>query len=342
MKVFKSYCYFSFVDHKSVIKELSSTNRKAVYILHGDEPFYIDLIEKFASEHLIPEDAQGFDQTIFYGKETDLNTVLNTAKRFPLMGDFQLIVVREAQNIKKYDELITYLQNPQPQSVIIFALKGKKIDARTLKKFEGSFSVFESKKLYDNQIPAWIVQLAQSKKMSIDDKTATLIAEYLGNDLNKIANEITKLDTLLVGNKTITAEIVEHNIGISKEFNFFELNSALARRNILQANRIINHFSANPKNYPLVVTIGSLYKFFNSVLLAHFCENNSSDFLAKKLQLNFFAAKDCEAGTRHYSKKKLAEIFELLNEFDLKSKGYGNTNTSEGDLLKELTYRILH
>lgn len=330
------------MSYQNIIKDIAKGNFKPIYFLHGDEPYFIDLVEKFATTKIIDESARDFDQTILYGKDTDLQTVVNSAKRFPMMGSHQVISVREAQNFKKFDELISYSQNPQKQTILIFSYKGKKLDARVVKKFSKEIEVLESKKLYDNQIPAWIVNQVTSEKLQISEKSAVLISEFLGNDLAKISNELKKLSISLPKNSIITPEIIEQNIGISKDYNLFELSSALANRDIVKANRIVNHFGANEKNYPIVVTIPSLYRLFSKIMGIYFAPSDNPDVVAKTIGVNKFFLKDYTTGKRNYTKRQLFNIISHLNEYDLKAKGYGNTSSTDGELLKELVFKILH
>lgn len=330
------------MDHKIIIKEIAAGNHKPVYFLHGDEPYFIDLIERFVTERILDESVKGFDQTILYGKDTELISVINAAKRFPMMGDLQIISVREAQHYRKFDELIEYLKNPQTQTILLFSFKGKKLDKRISKKFGSNAVLFESKKFYENQIPDWIVSYVASKKLQISIKSSVLLSEFLGNDLGKISNEVDKLAISLPANSMITPEIIEQNIGISKEYNTFELSSAIAAKDVLKTNRIVSHFGNNPKNYPLVVTISMLYGLFSKIMCCHFAGSSNPDVLAKTIGVNRFFIKDYEIGMKNYNKRKLFQIIELLNDYDLKSKGYGNTSSPDGELLKELAFKILH
>ncbi len=331
------------MTYQQIIKDISKGDYSPIYFLHGDEPYFIDLIEKFATSKIVDESAKDFDQTILYGKDTELQTVVNSAKRFPMMGAIQLISVREAQNFKSFEPLIKYAENPQKQTILIFSHKGKKLDKRVEKKFKDTpVLFFESKKLYDNQIPAWVVNHVASMKLQISEKSSSLISEFLGNDLAKIDNELKKLAISLPKNSIITPEIIEQNIGISKDFNFFELSTALANRDIIKANRIVNHFAANEKNYPLVVTIPNLYRLFSKIMGVYFAPSDNPEVVAKTIGINKFFLKDYTSGKRNYSKRQLFNIISILNEYDLKSKGYGNSTTSEGDLLKEMVFKILH
>ena len=330
------------MDYKQIIKEISAGNQKPVYFLQGDEPYFIDLIERFTTERILDEGVKGFDQTIFYGKDTELTSIVNAAKRFPMMGELQIISVREAQCYKNFDALIEYLKKPQDKTLLLFSYKGKKLDKRILKKFGQNAVIFESKKFYDNQVPDWIVNYVASKKLQVSIKSAVLLSDFLGNDLSKIVNEVNKLSILLPPNSIITPDIIEENIGISKEYNTFELTNALINQDILKSNRIAAHFGKNPKNYPLIVTISMLYGVFSKIMCLYFIQSSNPEVIAKELGIRSFFLKDYQVGKSKYSKRKLFQIISLLNEYDLKSKGFGNSSATDGDLLKELIFKILH
>lgn len=329
------------MSYQNIIKDIAKGSYKPVYFLHGEEPYFIDLVEKFALRTIVDESAREFDQSIFYGKDTELQHIVNSAKRFPMMGAHQVIAVREAQHIKKFDELIHYCKNPQHKTILIFSYKGKKLDARVAKKITNT-EFLDSKRLYDNQIPGWIVNQVASEGLKIDEKSAVLISEYLGNDLSKIANELKKLAIAVPKQTFITPEIIEHHIGISKEFNLFELSAAIAHRDIVKCNRIVNHFAANEKNYPIVVTIPSLYRLFSKIMGVYFSPSDQPDIIAKTIGVNKFFIRDYTAGKRNYSKRQIFNAISLLNEYDLKAKGYGNVSVNEGELLRELVFKIMH
>lgn len=330
------------MEHQNIIKDIAKGKIAPIYLLHGDEPYFIDAIEKFITTNIIDESAQSFDQTILYGRDTNMQSIVNAAKRFPMMGDKQVISIREAQNIKKFDDLITYAKNPQNQTVLVFSVKGRKIEKKITGKLPPSVVIFESKKFFDNKIPGWIVQQVASEHLQISEKSAVIISEYLGNDLAKIANELKKLAISLPKNSIITPEIIEQNIGVSKEYNHFELTSALAKREILKVNKITKHFAANPKNYPLAKTIPILYGLFSKIMACHFLQTESPDVIAKQIGVNRFFVKDYLQGKANYSKRKLFNIISILNEYDLKGKGVGNSSTPEGELHKEMIFKILH
>tara|TARA_Y100000766_G_C18857325_1_gene581396 strand:+ start:321 stop:1313 length:993 start_codon:yes stop_codon:yes gene_type:complete len=330
------------MNHQLIIKNIARGSYSPIYFLHGQEPYYIDLIEKFATSQIIKNEAKDFDQTIVYAKDTDLQTIINSAKRFPMMGSYQVISVREAQNFKNFDKLIDYAKKPQDQTILIFSFKGKKLDARTQKKLNENVDFFESKKLYDNQIPGWITKQVESQQLKISEKSSVILSDFLGNNLAKIANEIKKLSISIPKDSEITPEIIEKNIGISKDYNIFELSNAIANKEIIKANRIVNHFASNEKNYPLVVTLSSFYRLFSKIMGCYFSPSDQPDIVAKTIGVNPFFAKDYINGKRNYSKRQIFKIIGYLNDYDLKSKGYGNVSTSDGELLKELVFKILH
>jgi len=330
------------MTYQNIIKDIAKGNYKPVYFLHGEEPYFIDLVENFAITNIIDKSARDFDQTILYGKDSELQTIINSAKRFPMMGSYQVISVREAQHIKKFDELIQYCEKPQTQTILIFSYKGKKIDARTAKKFKKNIELLESKKLYENQIPGWVINQVKSEGLEITEKSAVLISEFLGNNLGKITNELKKLSIALPKKSVITPEIIEQNIGISKDFNLFELSTAVANRDILKANRIVNHFGANEKNYPIVLTIPSLYRLFSKIMGVYFSPSDNPEVIAKTIGVNKFYLKDYTSGKQNYSKRQIFKAIGLLNEYDLKAKGYGSNSVTSGELLKELIFKIMH
>ncbi len=330
------------MNHQLIIKKIAKGSYSPIYFLHGQEPYFIDLIEKFATTKIINEAARDFDQTIIYGKETELQTVINSAKRFPMLGSHQVVSVREAQNFKNFEELISYSKKPQNQTILIFSYKGKKLDARIIKKLNQNVEFFESKKLYENQIPGWIVNFVKSEFLQISEKSAVLISEFLGNDLAKIANEIKKIAINLPKNTLITPELIEKNIGISKDYNIFELCTAIANRDILKANRIAKHFAANEKNYPITITLSNFYRLFSKIMGCYFSPSNQPNIIAKTIGVNTFFVEDYINGKRNYTKRQIFNIIKHLSDYDLKSKGYGNKSATDGELLKELVFKILH
>ena len=333
------------MTYEQLIGDLKNKVYKPLYFLYGDEPYYIDMVTDYITKNVLSEAEQSFNQTIVYGKESDAGQVINLAKRFPMMSSHQVVVIREAQELKNFEDLIHYIETPLPSTLLVINYKYKKPDKRkkVFKALEKKGVSFESKKLYDNQVPGWIAGYASNKKYRIEPKAAALLAEYLGSDLSKIANEVEKL-TIAIGEKgkTIAATHVEEHIGISKDYNQFELQNALGKRDVLKANRIINYFAENQKNYHITQTISSLYYYFSKLLLIHYIKDRSKQNVAATLKVNPFFVKDYEAAARLYSAGRLVKIISLLRTYDMRSKGYNGNTTSQGELQRELIFKILH
>jgi len=331
---------------QQIISDLKNKIYKPIYFLSGDEPYFIDLISKYIHDKVLTDAEKSFNQSVLYGKETDIHTVINAAKRFPMMANYQVVIVKEAQNIKNLDDLIHYAQNPLKSTLLVINYKYKTLDKRKklYKVLNEKGILFESKKLYDNEIPGWINAYLKSKNRTIDPGAGMLLTEYLGNDLSKVANELDKLIiTLPDGEYNITTSHIERNIGISKDYNNFELHKALTQKNVLKANRIVNYFGHNPKDNPFTMTIATLYHFYSKVLTYHFIKDKrDKKNVAATLRVNPYFIGDYEKAAKNYNPKKTVEVISLLREYDLKSKGYNNVSTSHGELLKELVYRILH
>lgn len=335
-----------------ILKDLKNRKYKPLYLLHGEEPYFIDQVSNFVEDELLPDAERGFNQTVLYGKDTEVMTVLNAAKRYPMMAEYQVVLVKEAQDMKwgrddddkkTINPLLSYLENPLPSTILVFCYKYGKFDKRkkTYKAIEKNGIVFESTPLYDNKIPSWIEGFVTGKGYKIDQQASAMIAEYLGNDLSKIANEMEKLMLNVTAGQTITMQHVQDNIGISKEYNVFELQSALSRKDPFKVNQIINYFEANPKANPIVLVLGNLNNFFSKVLLYHYAKDKSPQSLARELGVNPYFIKDYELAARSYNYGKSMQIISLLREYDLKSKGV-DSNAGAGELMKELMFKILH
>jgi DNA polymerase-3 subunit delta len=281
---------------------------------------------------------------VLYGKEVDIAQIIAEAKQFPFGSAYRVVIVKEAQNIKNIEDLESYLNNPQPSTLLVICYKYKKIDKR--KKFGKNLSkkalVFESKRLYDNEVPSWIVKYLNEKGYKIEEKASFMLAEFLGTQLSNISNELDKLMIIIKKEEKITANIVEKNIGISKDYNIFEFQQALGSKDILKANQIVNHFAANPKNHPLVVTLGMLFSFFQKLMAYHSIKDKNKTNVAVELKVNPYFVNQYSSAAQNYSQSKLFNIFIYLKQYDLKSKGVNNTSTKDGELLKELVYKILH
>ena len=333
------------MTYDQLISDLKNKTFRPLYFLHGDEPYYIDLVTDYITKNTLTEAEQSFNQTIVYGKESDAGQVINLAKRFPMMSSHQVVVVREAQELKDFEKLIHYVEHPQPSTLLVLNYKYKSPDKRkkVFKALEKHGVSFQSKKLYDNQIPGWISAYTSKRKYRIEPKAAALLSEFLGSDLSRIVNEVEKL-IIAIGNKerNITPAHVEENIGISKDYNQFELQNALGKKEVLKANRIINYFAENQKNHHITQTISSLYYYFTKLLLIHYIKDRSKQNVAATLKVNPYFVKDYEAASRRYSAAKLVDIISLLRTYDMRSKGYNGNTTPAGELLRELVFKILH
>lgn len=335
-----------------ILKDLKNRKYKPIYLLHGDEPYFIDEISNYIEHQLLPEAERGFNQTVLYGKDTDIMTVLNAAKRYPMMADYQVVLIKEAQDMKWGNDsddkkginpFLSYLENPLPSTILVFCYKYGKFDKRkkTYKAIEKNGLVFESAALYDNKIPAWAEGYLTDAGYRIGQQAALMVAEYLGNDLSKIANELDKLMLNVAKGQEITLQHVQDNIGISKEYNVFELQTALAKKDVVKANQIVNYFAANPKNNPVVLVLGNLNNYFTRVLMYHYVRDKSPQNVAKEIGVNPFFVKDYEQAARSYNYAKSVQIIGYLREYDLKSKGVDSI-TDHGELLRELMFKILH
>lgn len=329
---------------KEIVADLKAGKFRPVYLLTGEENYYIDLVSNFFEKNVIAADFRDFDQTVVYGPEVDMPTVIDLAKRYPMMSPVQLVLVKEAQGIARDWELLAkYLENPQPQTVLVFCYRHKKLNKNTkaYKAINSVGVVFEKNKLRDYEVPGWIANVVQKKGYSITQTGAVLIAESLGNDLGKIANELSKVYISMPEGGTINEDVIETNIGISKEYNAFELQNAIGRRDVVQCNKIVNHFAANPKDNPIQLVIASLYGYFIKVMLYH--QEPDKNKAASVLKVSPYFLKDYEKAAQNYSLGKLASCIGYLYEADLKSKGVRNNGTiSDGEILKELVFKIIH
>jgi DNA polymerase-3 subunit delta len=335
-----------------ILKDLKNRKLKPLYLLHGEEPYFIDEISNYVEHSLLTEAERGFNQTVFYGKDADPMAVLNAAKRYPMMADYQIVLVKEAQDMKwgsddegkkHINPFLAYLENPLQSTILVFCYKYARFDKRkkTYKAIDKNGVVFESVPLYENKIPAFIEQLVAVKNYKIQPQASALLAEYLGNDLSKVANEVEKLMLNVAAGQEITTQHIQDNIGISKEYNVFELQTALSKKDVLKANRIINYFEANPKSNPFVLILGTLNNYFTKVLRYQYVADKSPQNLAKELGVSPFFVKDFEQAGRTFNFGKTMQIISMLREYDVKSKGVDST-ANHGELMKELIFKILH
>ena len=333
------------ISDKQLIDDLEAGKYFPVYLLTGEENYYIDLTSDYFEHNVVSPDFSDFDENILYGRETDMHTVISYAKQFPMMSPVKVVLVKEAQEIptKEWELLADYLQNPLPQTLLVFCYRNKKLDKRSkaYKAINDKGCICERAKLYDNQVPDWIGTFVNQHGHTITQKGSILIAEYIGNNLSKIANELSKVFISLQPGDVINEDIIEQNIGISKEYNVFGLQSAIGRRDVLKCNRIVNHFAANPKDNPIQMILPSLYNYFIKIMLYHQVPDKSQ--AASALKVNPFFIKDYATAASNYSLGKLASCIGYLHEADLRSKGIRNSGTvTDGELLKELIFKIIH
>lgn len=343
------------MDFNSIISDLKKKVYRPVYFLMGDEPYFIDTISDYIEQNVLDESEKEFNQTVLYGRDVTSADVIGAAKRFPMMSEYQVVIVKEAQDIKdlvkkekedKKDKqkstFEAYLENPLPSTILVFCYKYKSVDKRTAlaKLIDKNAVLFESKKLYDNQVPDWINNYLKSKGFTINQRAAGLLSEYLGTGLSKITNELDKLIINIPPKSEITSENIQTNIGISKDYNVFELQTSIGKKEVLKVNRIINYFSANPKDNPMVMTVSSLYGYFSKLLTYHFLTDKKT--AASALGVHPFFVKDYELASKNYSVGKLKSIFSYLRDYDMKSKGVDTGSATEGELLKEMVFKILH
>ncbi|MCC8147227.1 MAG: DNA polymerase III subunit delta [Bacteroidales bacterium] len=317
-----------------------------VYLFQGEESYYIDALTNLLIESVLNDSERDFNQTIVYGMETDVASVINACKRYPMMSERQLVVVKEAQNLKNIDQLIHYVKNPLSSTVLVINYKYGKLDGR--KKLAGEIAkvgiVYESKKIYENKVPDFIISYLRDKQINIPIQAAQILTDYLGNDLNKVVNELEKLTIALPSDETrISIDLIEKNIGISKEFNNYELQKAVANRDILKANRIAKYFDENPKNNPLILTLTVLFNFFTNLMICQFEKNQSKANLMQKLGFRWdMQIVDYLEAAKYYKPMKTMKNIALIREYDAKGKGFGNSSTSQGKLLIELLYKLMH
>lgn len=329
---------------RSIVSDIKNGNIKPIYFLMGEEPYYIDKISDFIEESVLDEAEKGFNQQVMYGRDASIEDIVSSAKRYPMMAERQVLIVKEAQDLSRnIEKLVSYAENPQPTTVLVINYKYKKLDKRKKlhKAITKSGLIYESKKLYENQVSDWIRRVLSGKKYQIELKASQMLVEFLGTDLSKISNELDKLMIILPQNSIINDSHIEENIGVSKDFNNFELRKSVGEKDILKANRIINYFSENPKNNPTVMTISLLNSFFTQLLLFHGLENKSKSSVAKSLGVNPYFVDEYFSAARNYPMRKVAQVIAFLREADVKSKGVG-ANQSQEDILKELIFKILH
>lgn len=331
----------------AIMRNLKANIFAPIYILMGEESYFIDRISDYIAQHALNEEERDFNQTVVFGSDVTAGQIADMARRYPMMAQRQVVIVKEAQSIKNWERLETYLDNPQQTTVLVICYKNGTIDGRKkiLLKARSIGVVFESKKKRENELPAFIVGYLKTKKVSIDDKAAHMITESIGADLNRLISELDKVILSLKDtDQHITPEIVEQQIGVSKDFNGFELRSAIANHDVLKANRILKYFNSNPKVGSSFMLIPLLFSYFQNLMLAYYAPNRrDNNEVARWLDLRSeWAARDYITGMRNYSGIKVMQIIGKIREIDAKSKGLDNPNTSIEELMRELFFFILH
>lgn len=348
------------MEFNHIMSDLKNKIYNPVYFLMGDEPYFIDMVSDYIENKVLDESEKEFNQTVLYGGDITADDVFGAARRFPMMSEYQVIIVKEAQSIKniagkekekeKKDEdkvklpLELYLENPQKSTILVICYKYKTVDKRTslYKSLDKKAVLLESKKIYDNQVAGWIDNYLKGKGFSIGQKASSILAECLGTGLSKITNELDKLMINIPPKSEITMDMIQANIGISKDYNIFELQNAIGKKEVLKANRIVNYFGSNEKDHPLVMTVSILYGYFCKLLLYHQLPDKSQKSVMSGLGIPFNFVDDYKLAGKNYDLNKLKRIFSYLRDYDLKSKGLDRGSASEGELLKEMVFKILH
>jgi len=328
---------------KAILTDIKNGNVKPIYFLMGEEPYYIDGISDYIEKTILTEEEKGFNQMVLYGRDVTIDEIVSNAKRYPMMAEKQVVIVKEAQDLSRtIENLISYVENPQPTTVLVLCYKYKKLDARKklAKAIKKDNVLFESKKLYENQVPDWIRRVLAGKGYTITPKAAQMLTEFLGNDLGKVNNELEKLQLIIKPSEQITPQLIEENIGISKDFNNFELQNSIGEKDIKKAFAIVQYFGQNQKNHPMIMTVALLYSFFSKLLKYHALSNKGD--AAKALGVSPYFIKDYQTAARNYPMRKVSAIISAIRDADLKSKGVGAANIHQGDLLKELLVRIFN
>ena len=333
------------MDFEGILENLKKKIYHPIYLLQGEEPFFIDQVSNYIEKNVLTEAEKGFNQTIFYGKDSEPQNIAESALRFPMMADKQVIIVKEAQTLRKIEDLDNYAEKPMASTLLVLNYKYKTLDARTklAKAIKKNGVILTTKKIYENQIPAWIEKYLKKRDFTIAPQAAQILTAYLGNDLGKVANELNKLVIAVKDTNKITPEHIEKNIGLSKDYNLFELQDALGSRNIFKANQIIQYFGANPQEHPIQKTTATLFSYYSKIFSYHFLKDKSERNAVAQLGGHPFYIRKIMAASKKYNPTKLYEIIGILREYDMKSKGMGVSGLTESsELQKEMIYKILH
>lgn len=334
------------VTYEEIVRNLKNKAYAPVYFLMGEEDYYIDRIAEYIMNTVLADHEKEFNQTVVYGADTDIASIINTARRYPMMAEHQVVVVKEAQSLKNLEGLVYYLQRPLNSTILVFCYKHGTLDRRKklTAEIEKAGVLFESRRIKETQLPGFISSYLKRRQVEIEPKASEMMAEFVGTDLNRMVGELEKLIiTLPKGVRRITPEQIERNIGISKDYNNFELRNALIGKDVFKANQIVKYFEENPKSNPLQLTLSVLFNFFSSLMLAYYAPEKSDQGIAAQLDLRSpWQAKDYITAMHRYSGIKVMQIIGAIRTCDAKSKGMGNSSATDGELLRELVYMILH
>ena len=328
-----------------IINDIKAGNIKPIYFLMGEESYYIDKLSDYIEDNVLTDEEKGFNQTVLYGRDVSIEDIVSTAKRYPMMAERQVVIVKEAQDLSRtIDKLESYVENPMISTVLVFCYKYKTLDKRKkmAKMLDKIGVVYESKKLYENQVGQWITRVLSGKGYSIEAKANAMLVEFLGTNLSKINNELEKLQIILSKGSTITPKHIEENIGFSKDFNVFELRKAIGERNQLKAYTIADNFAQNPKENPIVMTTSLVFGFFVQLLKYHGLKDRNPNNVASVLGVNPFFMKEYDVALRNYPMRKVSQIVAALRDIDVKSKGVGANALPQSDLLREMLYKIFN
>ena len=327
-----------------IVKDINEKRIKPIYFLMGEESYYIDKLSDYIEENVLTEEEKGFNQTVLYGRDVSVEEIISTCKRYPMMADYQVVIVKEGQDLQRtIEDLEPYAKNPTPTTILVVCYKYKTLDKRKklAKTINEKGLLFESKKLYDNMLPQWLKRVLAGKKLEIEPKASAMLLDFLGNDLSKIANEIDKLAIVLPAGSTITPEAIETNIGFSKDFNVFEFQKAIGQKNKEKAYAIAHYFAENPKDNNIIMVTSLLFSFFSKLLQYHGLKDKSPKSVAAVLKVNSYFLGDYETAAKNYPMRKVSQIVASLREIDVKSKGVG-ANLVDKELYKSLLYSIFN
>ena len=332
------------MDYKLLLKEIRNKKFEKIYFLHGEEPYFIDVLTKAIQDNALEESERDFNQSILYGKDAEVLSLISELKSYPMMAERRLVILKEAQYFKAIEQLESYLENPANSTIFVICYKYKTFDARkkTLKNALKNGVVFKSEKVKEYQLAEWIQQYIKTTGYELTSKACMLLIESLGNDLGRIVKELEKLAVLIEKGTIINENHIEENIGISKDYNVFELTNAVANKDNLKALKIVDYFEHNPKAADLVFVISNLFKFFSQIMRIHFLPNKSREAVAKALGVHPFVAGELTNAKNKYDPRKIAANIALIHEYDLKSKGVGNTSATQGELMREMVYQLIH